>query len=202
MPKYEISICLYICRHLSLPFYCFHAKRPLHIHTHATSCSNALLLSSSIIPPLFLSSSSRYHYITVFLCCSATCLASPSLICPTCLYFIPLCLFLSLLLTQKSFSFSRHPSLRQANTPLVYAALSTSRSPSVIISRFSAPYLTRKWKQICGGLLKLLKKKVCVRKSSSFCLCLHNSCPSILILFASIISRPSLLTLLVLQVPP
>lgn len=105
--------------------------------THATSCSNALLLSSSIIPPLFLSSSTRYHYITVFLRCSATCLASPSLICPACLYFIPLCLSPPPLLTQ---SFYRPPHPSPPPTGRLAAAYSPRSAPPSPIGNHSGVF--------------------------------------------------------------
>ena len=96
--KHEISRCTYRCWHLSLPFPVFPCKAPpSHRHTHMPA--PALMHFYCPHPLFLLSSSTRYHYITVFLHCSATCLASPSLICPACLYFIPLRLSLSLSLS-------------------------------------------------------------------------------------------------------
>lgn len=145
MAKHEITRCIYCCRHLSFPFQCSHAKLLLYTDTHTPPL--ALMHFYCPHPLFFLSSSTSYHYITVFLCCSATRLASPSLICPACLHFIPLCLSLSLLLTQSFYS-PPHPSLSlTGQLALVYSPLSTSRSPSAIFSRFFAPYLTGKQKQ-------------------------------------------------------
>lgn len=116
MAKHEISGCIYSCRHLSFSVV---MQSPLRADTHTASCTDALLLSSSIIPPRSFLSSRRY--ITVCLCSSATRLASPSLIHPTCLS-LPLH-------STWSFLSPPHPSLPVDRPARPGIAPSTPRSP-------------------------------------------------------------------------
>lgn len=138
-----------------------------HRHTHTQPPE----LMHSYCPHLLflLTSSSRYHYITVCLCCSAACLASPSLICPMCLYFIPRCLSLSapnlvFFLAASSFS---SPSGRLAQ---VHIPPTTFRSPSANVFKVFC--------LLSGGFLE---RQMCVRKSSWFLRSPCHSCHSSLI---------------------
>lgn len=128
MAKHEISGCIYSCRHLSFRVV---MQSPLRADTHTTSCTDALLLSSSIIPPRSFLSSRRY--ITVCLCSSATRLASPSLIHPT---------RLSLPVHSTwSFLSPPHPSLPADRLARPGIAPSTPRSPTANDFKvFFAPY--------------------------------------------------------------
>lgn len=113
-----------------------------------------------------LTSSSRYHFITVCLCCSAACLASPSLICPVHFYFIPFSLSLPdpnsvFFLPTSSFS-SPSGWLAEAHIPPT-----TFRSPTAKdfkVFRF-----------LSGGFLE---RQMCVRKSSWFQRSVCHSRPS------------------------
>lgn len=116
-----------------------------------------------------LTSSRRYHFITVCLCCSAACLASPSLICPVHFYFIPFSLPLSRLLTQSFFlptsSFSS-PSGWLAEVRIPPTTFRSSTAKDFKVFRF-----------LSGGFLK---RQMCARKSSWFQRSLCHSCPSLL----------------------
>lgn len=192
LPKHEISRCTYRCWHLSLPFPVFPCKAPpSHRHTHTPA--PALMHFYCPHPLFLLSSSTRYHYITVFLHCSATCLASPSLICPACLCFIPLRLSLplSLLLTQ-SFSSPPHPSPsdRAARPGIYIAPVSTgrsSRSPPASDFKVSRSLSNRETETGLSRWIPRIAGNKCVcGEQQLVCVSLRHSSPSILVLFTSV----------------
>lgn len=118
MLKHELSRCVHSCRE---PTFSFFRRRPLQTRTPPPArmhsyCPNLLF-------PHFLHPWPLHHCLPLLLC---HLLAFPFLVCPMCLYFIPLSLLLSL------FSSPPHPSLSsdKPTRPSMHHSLNSSPSIS------------------------------------------------------------------------
>ena len=122
-----------------------HSSPFTQTHTHACTCTNALLLSSSIIPPLFLHALPLHHCLPPLLC-NLPGIPIPHL--PRLPLFYPTpSLSLSLLLTQSFFLPASSFSLWQGSSPWYISPPQLLDLHRQVISRFPAPYLTGKQKQ-------------------------------------------------------
>ena len=186
MSDHEISWCTYRCWHLSLPFPVLSCTAPpSHRHTHACTCTNALLLSSSIIPPLFLHALPLHHCLPPLLC-NLPGIPIPHL--PRLPLFYPTpSLSLSLSAPNSVFFPARLILLPlTGQLALVYIAPSTSRSPPASDFKVSRSLSNRETETGLSRWIPRIAENKCVCEEQQLVWVPQwHSCPSFLALFTS-----------------